>query len=195
MTRKRVGVLAAASTLLSALVQYVPSIVIHGWANEGFPTWLPTLDTPGTTVWLYTSINDVVAPLLTALLAIGVGYYAGRRVDVAREHRRFVGTVALGSVLSVVAGLGLLGMAGLTASGMPTVDGMFVLQLLGLLLGGLVNLSLPVVLGVFAGAALAHFETGRMRPRRPTETGAGDYSSANSASGSPPADTETQPTR
>lgn len=193
--RRRIGVLAAVVTVFSALVQYVPSIVINRWANEGLPTWLPTLDSLGMTVWLYTSINGVVAPLLTALLAVGVGYYAGRRADVAREHRRFVGTVALGSVLSVVAGLGLLGLAGLAASGMPSIDGSFVLQVVGLVLQALANASLPVVLGVFAGAALAHFETDRARPRRPTETGIDGHSSANSESESTPADTETRPTR
>lgn len=170
MNNRRIGVLAGVVSLLGLAVQHVPPIVLDRWITGGFGGAMPMVGTVGQTVVVYTLIAESVGPLVTLLLALGLGYYVSRRLDMGHEYRRFVGAVAVGSLVSI-AGLWVVLLYG--AQSTP-LDGSGVLMSLAVLVRMIVTGSLVITVGAFAGAALAHFQTNDRTPDRPINASTGD---------------------
>ena len=171
MNDRRIGVLAGIVSVVGLVVNYVPSVVLNRWFHGGFDGAVPMVGTAGQTVVVYGHVVNSAASLVTLSLAIGLGYYAGRRLDVAAEYRRFGRIVAVGSLLSI-AGIWVV-LIGVRSTSMDAIG---VLMNLAVLLRMAVTVSLPVTVGAFAGAALAHFRTNEKTPISPTDADAGDPS-------------------
>lgn len=170
MRDRTLAALSGVVTLVAALAHAVPAIVLARVLPD-FPDWLPVVGTTGQTVTVYSQVTDAVGPLVTLGLALGLGYYAGRRFDVRREYRRFVGAVGVGSGATLaVAGVVLLAYGSVAG----TVDAFDVIFLLTSLLTAVATVTLPVVAGSLAGAALVTFETDRESPGRPTRASGED---------------------
>jgi hypothetical protein len=169
MNRKFIGSLAAIVSILAWGFQNVPAYFIDRVFSDPaqIPAWIPIIETVGGTVLVYTSAADVVGALVPVGLALAFGYAVGGRIDVASEYPKFVKTVVAGSLLPGVIAWGLLLVLGnvspsfsvgslLVGSGF-----MFILKLVA-------ESSVMVVIGAFAGAALAHFRSSDDTPVRPT---------------------------
>lgn len=169
---RRVGGLAGVVTLL-ILVARLGSNWIASWEETGeFPAWAPTFGTFGETMVLYDIGTEIIEPLVLILLAVGLGRQVGRRLDVAREYRRLVGAVAAGSTLVVAAWTILTWYAG-----PPVSDGFDIVLVLGSLASAFVSTTLPITVGVLAGAALAYFERDATPPTQPSTANRGTAAS------------------
>jgi hypothetical protein len=168
MENKRLGALAGVVGALALAAQTLPGMIVSRWIAAGprFPTWAPTFGTAGETAVVYRSLTETAGPLVTLALAVGLGYYVGRRLDLAREYRRFVGTVSIGSTIGVGIAWAALVWYGGTA---PTGAG-DALLLLATLAQQFVAVALVVAAGAIAGAALGYFRARDRRPRRPAES-------------------------
>lgn len=165
MEFKRAATMAGLVSVLGVVARYVPSVLLDRWVEGGLGGAVPTVGTTGETVTLYSLLTSSLGPLVTLALAVGLGYYVGRRLDLPREYRRFGGAVAVGSLLGVV-GAWAVQMA-VTPSG-PTTAVSVSLNLL-VLATLAVRVSLVVTVGVVAGAALSYFRAAERRPDRPTD--------------------------
>ncbi|WP_049902432.1 hypothetical protein [Halococcus agarilyticus] len=160
MDSKRVAILAGVIGVLSAVVKTVPGILLDGSFEGGPPSWLPMFGTVGQSTILYIYGIDTVGALLMVALAVGFGYYASRQLDLRYEYRQFCGAVVAGTTIPlivawvVVAGAFVLGSFG----------GFSVLATTAMVLRLFATISLPVAVGVFAGAALTHFSKNGYRP-------------------------------
>lgn len=164
MDTKRIGLLAGVVGLLGALAQYVPLIVVDRLVESGFDGIVPTVGTAGQTVATYSYLIDIAGPLVTLVLAVGLGYAVGQRVAMDREYRRVTGAIALGSAAGViVTGIPVL------AGNVSPVTGFTVFVSLAALGSMLVSIALPVTIGALAGAAIAQFEATDPDSFRPTE--------------------------
>ena len=168
MDSKRVAVFAGVIGVLSAVVKIVPGILLGGLFEQGPPSWLPLFGTVGQTTTLYIYGTDIVGALLMVALAVGFGYYACRQFDLRYEYRQFFGAVVAGTTIPlvvmwiVVAGAFVLGSFG----------GFSILVTTALILRLFATISLPVAIGVFAGAALTHFSKKEYTPPEPDKANA-----------------------
>lgn len=169
MNRRRIGALAAIVSVLGLVVQYVPSVVLDRWTTGGFEGVIPMVGTVGQTVVVYSLVADTAGPLVTLLLAVGLGYYASRRLDMGHEYRRFGGIVAVGSLFSVTVIWAVL----MYAAQSTPMDATSVLVSLAVFVRMVVTVSLVITVGAFAGAALSPFQTNERTPVRPTDAGTG----------------------
>ena len=168
MDNRRIGVLAGIVSVLSLLAQIGPGMIVSGWINRGaqFPEWAPMFGTMGQTMVVYQQFTGTVGPLVTVGLALGLGYFIGKRVDLATNVRQFIGAVLIGSTLGLsvgwaVAMFGFSSSTGTDAASTFLVFVTFVQQF--------VNITLIVVVGTIAGAALGYFQVRRKHPQQPLE--------------------------
>ena len=145
-------------------LQTVPAVIIDGWVNGPLPSWLPIFDTIGTTVAIYRTLVDILAPLVTIGLAVGLGYYGGRPDELRADYRRFCGRVAGGSTVGVGIVWGLLLVVGAPLS----VDVWTVILGIGGFIKILVSVALPITVGAVAGAAVATFRNNGGQRREST---------------------------
>jgi hypothetical protein len=161
MRDRNLVVLAAVVTVVAAAAEALPGLVVQRLAGD-WPAALPQVGTVGETVALGITISNVVGPLVTWVLVLGLGVYAGRRVDVRREHRRLLralGAGSVGAVLLLVLALGAV--QAVTGS----LTGPGAVNLLVGLLAAVLSHAVPVVGGGFAGAAIAAAERDRETER------------------------------
>lgn len=169
MNSRRVGALAGIVSVLGLAIQHVPSVVLDRWISGGFEGGLPMVGTTGQTVTVYNLIIESLGPLVTLLLAFGLGYYVSRRLDMGHKYRRFGRAVAVGSLVSMV-GVWAVLLYGVQST---PLDASGMLVSLAVFVRIVVTISLVVTVGAFAGAALAHFRTNEEAPTRPTDAGTG----------------------
>lgn len=170
MNSNRVGVAAAGIGVFALGVRYGLSVAVERWVAGGFGGLVPAIGSPGQTAVVYTQLAGIVAPLSTVALAVGLGYYVGGRIELAREYRRLVGAVGAGST----AGVTLAATASVLAGGSSAAsDGIALLLLAVTFASALVSTALPITVGALAGAALAHFRAADGAPPRSSrpETG------------------------
>lgn len=160
MNSRRIGVLAGIVSVVGLVVNYAPSVVLERWFGGGFDGAVPMVGTAGQTVVVYSHVANSGGLFMTLLLALGLGYYASRRLNMGHEYRRFGGAVAVGSLVSI-ASLWAVMMYGVQATPM---DASSTLVSLAVLVRMTVTVSLVVTVGAFAGAALAHFRTNEQTP-------------------------------
>lgn len=153
MDSKRIAVLVGAIGVLGAVVEIVPGVLLGSLFEQGPPSWLPLFGTVGQTTTLYIYGIDIVGALLMIALAVGFGYYASRQLDLSYEYRQFVGAVVAGTTIPLI--VAWIAVAG--AFFLGSFGGFSVLVTTALILRLFATISLPVAVGVFAGAALAHF--------------------------------------
>jgi hypothetical protein len=180
MNERLVAAVAALTTIVLGAAR-VGGEVARSRAVETLLTGAPapTVGTTGQTVTLYLSLFDVVAPLATVAVTLGLGVYLGRRVDVRTDHRDLLRAVGAGSgAVAAVAGV-----AAFVASGPLSVYGV----LFGAVTAFRVfaTLTLPLLVGTLAGAALVAFERGG-DGTEPTRADA--EASAEGSDGTPAAD-------
>lgn len=164
MNSRRFATLAGVIGVLGALATFVPGILLDSLfrprVTQGLPGWLPTFGTIGETATLYTYAADIVGPLSMMVLAVGFGYYAGRRIDLGDEYRGFFRAIVAGTTIPLVVawGIGI----GAFAVGVSSAFNAAIVTALVLLL--FATVSLPVIVGIFAGTALTHFATNGSTP-------------------------------
>lgn len=169
MNSRRIGALAGVVSVLGLAIQHVPSVVLDRWISGGFEGGLPMVGTTGQTVTVYNLVTESVGPLVTLLLALGLGYYVSRRLNMGHEYRRLGRAVAVGSLVSMV-GVWAVLLYGIQST---PLDASGALMSLAVFVQIVVTVSLVVTVGAFAGAALAHFRTNKEIPARPTDAGTG----------------------
>lgn len=154
MNQRNVGVLAGLVAVLGTAAHVIPDLVVDRWVGAGVGDAVPvTVGTLGQTVTAYRLVAEVTGPLVTVALGLGLGYYAGRRLQHPGEYRRFARTVAAGSTLVAVPAAVLL-FALWTAS---PIDAGSVL-LWGLtIVRWVVAVPLLVTVSAFAAAAFVGF--------------------------------------
>lgn len=170
MDNRKIGALAGIVSALGLAVQYVPSIMLNRWITGGLGGAIPMVGTEGQTVTVYNLITESVGPLVTLLLALGLGYYVSRHLKMDQEYRRFGGAVAVGSLVTIT-GLWAVLLYGVQST---PLDVSGVLVSLAVFVRMAVTGSLVITVGAFAGAALAHFQATEQTPPRPTNVGTGD---------------------
>ena len=148
---------AAGATLLGALLFVVQfaSEAVGELFTDGGVGWLPQLSTVGTTVTVYLYLLRGLGFVLSIAAVFVLGYWAGSRLDLKTDYRRFVLALGAGGALGyLVAGVaGIVATEG--ATGVTTLD-LFSLVTL------LVGIGIPLGVGIqfavvgFAGAAFAH---------------------------------------
>lgn len=184
MNKKLIGSIAATVSILSIGFQYVPAAVSDRLFADPtqIPSWIPIIETVGTTVLVYTYAADFVGAVVPMGLALAFGYVMGRRLNVAGEYPTFVKAVVVGSLLPGIIAWGLLLLLGNVS---PSFSVGSLLVQSGFILNLVADSSLVVMVGAFAGAALAHFRAGDDVPVRPTtadDTTAASPSTADTSS-------------
>lgn len=161
--------LAGAVGILSIVVQYVPSLILAGWTEGEWGSALPIIGTVGESVALYNLLANIVGPLMTLTLAVGLGYYLSSRIDIAHEYRR-VGTLVTIRSTAPVATV-FLGEAAISASkgGFSSATWFSLVLLIVSFVSVLVSIIAPITVGALAGAAIASFRPVDKTPPRPTE--------------------------
>lgn len=151
MDTKRLGAISGLLGILVWVFQFIPEAIVHLWSTpSGMPEGLPMIGTAGVSATVYIQVSEALGPLGTLLIAIGFGYYLGCRVAIAREYRRFLATVAIGSSLGI--GLVLGGASIFT----PTTGTILVNA--SLFFNAIVNVVLVLTVGAFAGAMIVHLQ-------------------------------------
>lgn len=173
MKTYEIGILASVATILYRVVE-VGTQITGGTIQRGdLPASLPAFGTVEQTVSAYNLMLGIVDYLILAVVAIGFGYYVGRRVDMVQDYRRFVAAVAAGSIGGAIL-VGLIGQLiwGSHAFGEPnlavrTLETVFLV----------VRLAVTVTVYAFAGAAFAQLRMIRKKTvqsaRDDTETVSG----------------------
>lgn len=160
MDSKRIAVLAGVIGVFSAVVKVVPEILLDGLFEGGPPSWLPLFGTVGESTTLYIYGTDVIGAFLMVALAVGFGYYVNRQLDLRYEYRQFCGAVVAGTTIPLI-------VAWVVAAGafvLGSFGGFSIVVTTALILRLFVSISLPVAVGIFAGAALTHFSDNGYRP-------------------------------
>lgn len=188
MNNRRIGVLAGIVSVVGLVVNYAPSVVLDRWFGGGFDGAIPMVGTAGQTVVVYSHVVNSGGLFMTLLLALGLGYYASRRLDMGHEYRRFGGAVAVGSLVSI-ASLWVVMMYGVQVTPM---DATSILVSLAVLVRMAATVSLPVTVGAFAGAALTHFRTNEQTPAQPTDVRIGGSATGTQESTTDDADAQSQ---
>jgi hypothetical protein len=166
MNSRRIAVLAGVVGVLSTVVKVVPVVVLGGLFEQDLPEWLPTVGTLGQTVLLYNLGVDILGALVMIVLAVGVGYSVSQQLALTDEYQQFIGAIVAGTTVPlIVAWAGGIGgfLIGL-------FSGFELIVVTEIILRLFVTISLPVIVAVFAGAALAHFTTAESQPPEPNET-------------------------
>ncbi|WP_317176147.1 hypothetical protein [Halomontanus rarus] len=180
MDSRRIGVLAGIAGVLGLAVQHVPSFLLGRWVDEGYEGALPMIGTAGQTVVTYNLLIEIMTPLLLFVLAVGLGYYIAREVDVAEDYRHIGRTIAIGSTVgsALAAALFMLEISTTTSGALAAF----------FLLASFAAMVVPVVLiitiGALAGAATSYFQTVDNSPPGTAEGGTGT-----------PPDSHSEPTR
>lgn len=165
MNSKRIGVVAGLVGILGVAIQSAPAIILGRWIDRGFEGTLPMIGSIGQTVTIYNDIGGFVGPLATLSMAVGLGWYVARRVNIATEYRRVGGALAIGSTLGVLIG-GAPILFGIPETPSMTLTTGLILAAAGLRM--LVEVALLTTIGAIAGAALVTFRTDE-RPGTPTD--------------------------
>jgi hypothetical protein len=182
MNWRSVATVAALTTLALAAVR--GAIAVAGeWGLSLLAEWgVPAIGAAGQNVTLYVSVLDGLGPLVTVAVSLGLGVSLGRRVDVRNAHRELLAAVAAGS--GAVAGVA--GVAAYVAGGPLSAYGVLFGAVMALRV--LATLTLPLLVGALAGAALVAFERedgadggARAGPARPTDERDVERSSEHSA--------------
>jgi hypothetical protein len=173
MDSKRIAILAGAIGVFSTFIKVVgllPEILVE----QGAPGWLPTFGTVGQTVLLYTHGIEIVGALLPIVLGVGFGYYASQQLNLRDEYRRFLGAVVAGTTVPLLVAwiVGVGAFVFWISSVFNLITGT------AMLLRLFATVSLPVIVGAFAGAAFAHFATAEYTPLEPDETNTDTTSTA-----------------
>lgn len=161
METRKVGVLASVVSALSLGAQIIPGVLLARWLEGGPPELPVMLGTAGQTAVILTSIVETSGPLVTLLLSVSLGYYVGKRISVQSHYRRFLGAIGVGSAIGVV--VPWVGVLALGSSFSP-FDGGAILVIVVTFVQILVTVSLGIIVGAFAGVALAHFQKQRRSP-------------------------------
>lgn len=179
MNQRLIAVLAGIVGVLGVLLRYVDSILSGRLTTGELPEWA-IYGTAGTSVLVYLYVIGLIVALATVGLAVGAGYYVGRRIDVDREYRAFIRAIAAGSTVgvSVIWAGGMwreLTTIGDAPAAIPESQAteMFVgdLATLGLsLVSAVAEIGLFLVVGMLAGAALAQFRKKNDSLAPPTTT-------------------------
>ncbi|WP_157972323.1 hypothetical protein [Saliphagus sp. LR7] len=152
MDTKRLGAISGLFGILVWIVQFIPEAIFNHWTgSSGIPEGLPVIGSAGASATVYTQVSEALGPLGTLLIAIGFGYYIGRRIVVAREYHRFLVTIAIGSSL----GIGLV-LGGAFILPNPTTVTFVVAS--ALFFDAVVNVVLVLTVGAFAGAMIVHLQ-------------------------------------
>lgn len=158
MHRTKAGVLVGIVSAIAFVVQTVPGFLLTRWQSSGFEQTAPVMfGTTGQTLVVYQYGLSIAEPLVTVLLAGGLGYVLGRRFSIASEYRQFLSTVTVSSVLAVTLSWALVQVWYGVLGGSSWIGGLA-------LLGQIASVSLVVTVGVFAGAAFASFRTEQNGP-------------------------------
>lgn len=167
MQFRRIGALAFIIGVVAQVLQAVPALIVSNWFNNGIqiPQWAPTFGTAGQTVVVYQIVTEITGPAVTLALAIGLGYYVGKRLDLGSEYRRFIETVAVGSILGVL----IPGIAVIWYGSSFRFDILGLFLILATFVQQFVQVALLIILGAFAGAALTHFQSQEKQPKQPVE--------------------------
>jgi hypothetical protein len=170
MNSERVAILSGVIGVLGMISRAAPEILTVRLANtlfeQGPPNWLPTFGTVGRTVLLYDHATIAVGALLMIVPVVGFGYYLGRGVDLDEEYRRVFGAITTGTTVPLIAAWG----GGIGTVFFGIFGGFDVVFLTVFALRLFVTVSVPVIIGVFAGAALAHFIETDYSPSEPDDT-------------------------
>ena len=189
MDRNRIGVLAGLVGVFGLVIQSVPDIILGRGIDRGFEGAIPMIGSVGQTVTVYNDMGRIVGPLVTLAMAVGLGLYVARRVDLSTEYRRVGGAIAIGSTIGVLVAAVpiLLQMSGITS--MNLITGII---LVATVVRMLVEVALLITIGAIAGGAIVTFRTDEERPVTPTGA---DDSLSTSPSGSTQEDSrpESQP--
>jgi hypothetical protein len=166
MDSKRIAVFAGVIGIFSTVAKFAPDMLLDGLFVSGLPSWLPTIGSVGQTATVYLYGIDIIGALLMIVLAVGFGYYAGQQLDLTYEYRRFSRAVVAGTTVPLIAAwiIGVGAFAFWTSSVFNLLIGT------ALLLRLFAAISLPVIVGIFAGAAIAHFSQVEHAPPEPDET-------------------------
>lgn len=165
----RIGGLTSVVTLIALVAQFGLNRVAEWGDGSNFPPWAPTFGTFGETRVLYSLGVEIASPLLLILLALGLGYRAGRRIDPAHEYREFATSVVVGSTLVVAGWTSLTWYVGASVS-----NGFDVFLVLASFASTFVSTTLVITVGALAGAALVHFQTKASPPTQPGTAKADD---------------------
>lgn len=163
--RLKIGATAAILAAGAIVVEFGTGIYADRLgAGGGELGWLPQLETTGRTVVAYLWVSRAIGFVLTIVGVAALGYWAGRRLDVPRESRTIVGSLAVGGSAGHLAGM-VVFVSLIAPSGSTPVEGTGVLELV-ILLGAAFATAIQFSLVGFAGAALAEFDVidGRHRP-------------------------------
>jgi hypothetical protein len=168
MDNKRIEILVGIVSALSLIAQIGPGVIVSGWINRGaqFPSWAPTFGTVGQTMVVYQQFTGTIGPLITVALALGLGYFIGKRVDLATNVRQFIGAVLIGSTVGLSVGwaVAIFGFSNLTVTDAASTFLVFVT-----FVQQFVNVALIVMVGTIAGATLGYFHARRQPPQQPLE--------------------------
>lgn len=164
MNTLRTGGIAALVAVCSFTVELVR--LVSNVGPRSVPGWFPEVGATGGTATIYFSLVSLVVAVVTAAVAVGAGIAMARRVDLRREYRPFLGSVAVGvlvgvlvpSVLSWVVLSSPMETTLRTAGDLVPV----VVTRVASLVGVAASRGLQLVALIFAGAAFAQFrdETG-----------------------------------
>lgn len=165
MNRTQIGVLAGITAVLGMALQTVPTLIIGRWTDGSMPPWVPTFGSLGRTVVIYSTLIDILVPLLTIGLAVGLGYYVGTSSEFREKYRRVTGLVAVSSTVGVVIVWVILMWFGASYS---SFDVFTALIFIGALTKFLVSVSLTITVGALAGVAVVTFHDNSGRGRVPT---------------------------
>ena len=198
METKKLGITAALVGLvglaIQVVIEFVPAYLTDNLLEGPAPGWVPTFGTVGETVTIYNYISGAVGPVLILGLGLAFGYVLENRYDVLSEFRHFTRTVLMGSALSIILTLVVLGSAGALISSLPIDAGSLFLYFL-VLSQFVAEVSLPLTIATLAGATLAHFGADNNRPPQPTDADSPSPSSANTESRADEPERHTHSTR
>ena len=166
MDDRQVGVLAGligggglGVQLLTPRLLEVPSQV---------PAWLPSFGSLSQTWVLYRYALDIVGPAVPLLLAVALGLHVGKHRDLTSGYRRLLVAVSTGSFAGVAVCWAVVMVS--PGGSVPLGDATGWAILLGTFVRWFVEVSLVVIVGAFAGAALAHFRSDETDPAQPVAT-------------------------
>lgn len=100
LNNRLLGVAAGVLGVLGMLIQFSEAVMTARLTSGELPAWV-VYGTAGSSLVVYTTIVRMTVVILPVLLVIGSGYCVGRQLDVTREYRRLIRTVAIGSTVGV----------------------------------------------------------------------------------------------
>lgn len=172
--RLKIGVTAAILAAGAIIVRFGSGIYVDRVASDGGTVgWLPQLETTGQTVVAYLWMSRAIGFVLTIVGVAALGYWAGRRLDVPRESRTILGSLAVGGSTGHLVGMVVFVWVIGPSSSTP-FEGTGLVELV-ILLGAALATAIQFSLVGFAGAALAEFDVIDGRHRADTVQDAGAH--------------------